>query len=97
MPGYPQQNPRWLWKNPIMKWRDLKKKIYYNDTLTYYLREGVIKSYPLVADISVNGRGGGGGLGNPLSATFEKKNCFYFFLKREKDAECSETEKYVFC
>ena len=29
---------------------------------------------------------------NPLSATK-----LVLFLKREKDAECCETEKYVFC
>ena len=49
-------------------------------------REGV--KYK-VSDRSVNGEGD-----NPQSATK-----IYFFYKREKDAECSETEKYtkIFC
>ena len=41
--------------------------------------------------MSVNGGGGA----NPLSATFEKY--IFFSLKKEKDADYSETEKYVFC
>ena len=49
-----------------------------------FLREGVKKEI-IVADMSVKG----GGV-NPLSATI------FFFLKREKNAECSETLTYVF-
>ena len=49
------------------------------------LREGVKQI--LVTDRSVNG----GGALNPQSATK-----IVFFLVREEDAECSETEKYVF-
>ena len=41
--------------------------------------------------MSVNGGGA-----NPHVRNFRKK-LYFFFLKREKDTECSETEKYVFC
>ena len=56
-----------------------------------FVREGVNKT---ISCEHVLKRGGGG---KPPAATFEK-NSFSFFLKREeKDAEYSETEKYVFC
>ena len=54
-----------------------------------FLREGVKKP------ISCGHAVGGDGM-NPQSATFDNKY-FFSFLKREKDAECSETEYCVFC
>ena len=40
----------------------------------------------------------GGGGGKPPDCNFrEKKKHFSFLLRREKDVECSEMEKYVFC
>ena len=56
-----------------------------------YLWDGVKKNL-LVADMSVNW-----GEGQTPCPHISKKIGVFFFLKREKDAECSDTNKYVFC
>ena len=55
----------------------------------------IYEQFKCLSEDSVANKSGRRGGGDSLSATLEKID--FFFLKREKDAECSETENYVFC